>query len=138
MGDTEKGLYTNTQSKNLSCEGDISAVYGRLFNGVHMVNAVTGFNFSTKEYSRNGYKANGFMEDSFGAPSFSNGYPAGAKPQYAEGKARAASFYLKGGYSYDNRYLIDLNYRADGTSVFGTGVILESLGNPSLAWQEKH
>ena len=62
----------------------------------------------------------GFTEDEFDAPSFANSYPAGSKPTYTESKTRAASFYINGGYAYDNRYLFDFNYRSDGTSVFGT------------------
>ena len=134
MGDTEKGLYTNSRISNLNYEGDVSALYGRLFDGKHMVNAVIGANFSTKEFTRNGYKANGFMEDDFGAPSFSNSYPAGDKPLYSESKARAASFYLNGGYSYDNRYLFDFNYRADGTSVFGTDNRFRNTWSFGLGW----
>ena len=34
-----------------------------------MINAVAGFNFNTKENSKNGYKAIGFTEDEFDAPS---------------------------------------------------------------------
>ena len=26
---------------------------------------------------------------------------------------------MNGGYAYDNRYLLDANFRADGSSVFG-------------------
>lgn len=29
------------------------------------------------------------------------------------------NFYFNGGYSYDNRYLLDVNLRSDGTSIFG-------------------
>ena len=65
MSETEKGLYTNAQTKNLNYEGDISVTYGHLFAGKHMINAVAGFNFNTKENSKNGYKAIGFTEDEF-------------------------------------------------------------------------
>ena len=134
MSETEKGLYTNAQTKNLNYEGDISATYGRLFAGKHMVNAVAGFNFSTKENSKNGYKAIGFTEDEFDAPSFTNSYPAGSKPTYTESKTRAASFYINGGYAYDNRYLFDFNYRSDGTSVFGTNNRFRNTWSVGLGW----
>ena len=134
VSDTEKGLYTNAQTKNLNYEGDISVTYGHLFAGKHMVNAVAGFNFSTKENSQNGYKAIGFTEDEFDAPSFTNSYPAGSKPTYTESKTRAASFYINGGYAYDNRYLFDFNYRSDGTSVFGTNNRFRNTWSVGLGW----
>lgn len=134
MSETEKGLYTNTQTKNLNYEGDISITYGHLFAGMHQINAVAGFNFSAGENTKNGYKSNGFTEDEFDAPSFANGYPSGTKPTYVESKSRAASFYLNGGYAYDNRYLFDFNYRSDGTSVFGTNNRFRNTWSVGIGW----
>ena len=134
VSDTEKGSYSNVQDKNLNYEGDISVTYGRLFNGKHMVNAVAGFNFSTNEQKQNGYKAIGFTEDQFDAPSFTNSYPSGSKPTYTESKTRAASFYINGGYAYDNRYLLDFNYRSDGASMFGSNNRFRNTWSVGLGW----
>lgn len=134
LSETEKGLYTNRLTKRLVYEGDVAATYGRLFGYKHMVNAVAGFNFSSTKYNLYGYSANGFTEDQFGAPSFANGYPAGEKPRYSENLKRAASFYLNGGYSYDNRYLLDVNYRSDGASMFGTDNRFRNTWSVGLGW----
>ena len=134
MSETEKGMYTNTQTKDLSYEGDISLTYGHLFAGKHMVNAVAGFNFSTDESKQNGYKAIGFTEDQFDAPSFTNSYPSDSKPSYTESKSRAASFYINGGYAYDNRYLLDFNYRSDGASMFGSNNRFRNTWSVGLGW----
>ena len=50
---------------------------------------------------------------------FPDGYPSGEKPSYSNSQKRSASYYMNGGYAYDNRYLLDANFRADGSSVFG-------------------
>lgn len=134
VSDTEKGSYKNTQDKTLGYEGDLSVTYGRLFNEKHMVNAVAGFNFSSNEQQQNAYKAIGFTEDQFDAPSFTNGYPSGEKPGYSESKTRAASFYINGGYAYDNRYLLDFNYRSDGASMFGTNNRFRNTWSVGLGW----
>ena len=119
VGDTEKGLYTHTITKDLTYEGDAAITYGKLFAEKHMVNAVGGFNFSNQKYLDYSYSATGFTEDQFAAPSFANSYPSGGSPEYSETHKRAVSFYLNGGYSYDERYLLDVNYRLDGASMFG-------------------
>lgn len=134
MNETEKGLYTHQLTKSLVCEGDFAATYGRLFGDMHMINAVAGFNFSSNKYNIYGYSANGFTEDQFDAPSFANGYPSGEKPKYSESLKRAASFYLNGGYSYDNRYLLDFNYRSDGASMFGTDNRFRNTWSVGLGW----
>lgn len=134
MEATEKGLYSHSDNKGIDYEGDVAFVFGRLFAERHMVNAVGGFNFSTSKNTTNGYKANGFTEDQFGAPSFANGYPEGGKSTYTESKTRAASFYLNGGYAYDNRYLLDFNYRCDGASMFGTNNRFRNTWSVGIGW----
>lgn len=132
--DTRKGSYQHTTSKKLTYEGDVAVTYGRLFAGRHMVNAVGGFNFSTAKNTRNGYEAVGFTEDQFAAPSFANGFAEDGKPAYSESQKRAASFYLNGGYAYDNRYLLDFNYRSDGASMFGTNNRFRNTWSVGIGW----
>ncbi len=134
MGDTEKGLFTHTLTKSTVFEGDLSATFGKLFADKHMVNAVAGFNFSGSKSTMNGYSANGFTDDQFAAPSFANGYPDGGKSKYSEVQRRAASFYINGGYAYDNRYLLDFNFRNDGASMFGTDNRFRKTWSVGLGW----
>ena len=134
MGETEKGLYTHTQIKELVYEGDVAVTFGKLFAKKHMVNAVGGFNFSNNHRQIYGYSATGFTNDQFDAPSFANGYPVGDSPDYSESLKRAASFYINGGYAYAERYLIDFNYRLDGASMFGTGNRFRNTWSVGTGW----
>lgn len=134
VGETEKGYYSNTQIKDLSYEGDLALTYGKLLKKKHMVNAVAGFNFSSSNMSVYGYSANGFTDDQFDAPSFANGYPSGDKPEYSQNLKRAASFYINGGYVYDDRFLMDFNYRLDGASMFGTGNKFRNTWSVGVGW----
>lgn len=134
MSDTEKGSYEHSTTKDTSYEGDISVTYGKLIHDVHMVNIVGGFTFSNTTTTTNGYSATGFTEDQFGAPSFANSYTDGGKPSYSESTVRAVSFYLNGGYSYDNRYLLDLNYRKDGASMFGSSHRFRDTWSVGIGW----
>ena len=131
---TQKGLYTHSLLKYLYYEGDVSATYGRLFAGKHQVNAVVGFNFSNTNNKTYGYSATGFTDDQFSAPSFANSYPDGGKSEYSESVKHAASFYLNGGYAYDNRYLLDFNLRSDGASMFGTDNRFRTTWSVGLGW----
>lgn len=134
LEDSEKGLYTHTSGKDLNYEGDASVTFGKLIGKKHSVNAVGGFNFSHDNTESFGYSANGFTDDMFGAPSFANNYPDGDTPSYDLNTRRAASFYLNGGYSYDDRYLLDVNYRLDGTSLFGTDNRFRNTWSAGLGW----
>ena len=134
MGETEKGLFSHTQINEMVYEGDAAITFGKLFAKKHMVNAVGGFNFSSNGRKIYGYSANGFTDDQFDAPSFANGYPAGDSPDYSESLKRAASFYVNGGYVYDDRYLLDFNYRLDGASMFGTGNRFRNTWSVGTGW----
>ena len=134
MGETEKGLYTHTQIDELVYEGDAAVTFGKLFAERHMVNLVGGFNFSSRQTNVYGYSANGFTDDQFDAPSFANGYPSGDAPDYSESLKRAASFYVNGGYVYDDRYLFDFNYRLDGASMFGTANRFRNTWSVGTGW----
>ena len=134
VGETEKGLYSHTNISQLVYEGDVAVTFGKLLAKKHMVNAVGGFNFSSNRRQIHGYSANGFTDDQFDAPSFANGYPSGGKPQYSESLKRAVSFYVNGGYAYDERYLLDFNYRFDGASMFGTGNRFRNTWSLGTGW----
>ena len=134
LEDTEKGLFTQSVRKDLSYEGDAAVTFGKLIADKHMVNAVGGFNFSNTKYQDFGYSANGFTDDQFAAPSFANNYPEGDSPDYSETVKRAVSFYLNGGYAYDDRSLLDVNYRLDGASMFGTGNKFRNTWSVGIGW----
>ena len=134
VGETEKGLFSHTQISEMVYEGDAAITFGKLFAKKHMVNAVGGFNFSSNGRKIYGYSANGFTDDQFDAPSFANGYPVGGSPDYSESLKRAASFYVNGGYVYDDRYLLDFNYRLDGASMFGTGNRFRNTWSVGTGW----
>ena len=134
VGETEKGLFSHTQISEMVYEGDAAVTFGKLFAKKHMVNAVGGFNFSSNGRKIYGYSANGFTDDQFDAPSFANGYPVGDSPDYSESLKRAASFYVNGGYVYDDRYLLDFNYRLDGASMFGTGNRFRNTWSVGTGW----
>lgn len=48
--------------------------------------------------------------------------------------SRSNSFYFNGGYSYANRYLLDVNIRLDGASVFGSNKRYSETWAVGLAW----
>lgn len=131
---TQKGLFTHRLLKALYYEGDVSATYGKIFADKHQLNAVLGFNFSSTDNKTYGYSATGFTDDQFAAPSFANSYPDGGKSKYSESVKHASSFYLNGGYAYDNRYLLDFNLRSDGASMFGTDNRFRTTWSVGLGW----
>ena len=131
---TERGSYQETRDENLSYDGDLNVTYAKLFNEVHMVNAVGGIRLASSKSQSSGYESIGFIDDRYSNPSFSSGYPTGGKPSYFTSEKRSASYYLNAGYAYDDRYLLDVNLRSDGSSVFGLSQQFTTTWAIGLAW----
>ena len=130
----KKGEYNYNSTNYLKYEGDLSVIYGALFNNLHQINAVGGWNISNEESDMVGFTAVGFANGDFNRPSFSGGYPEGEKSTSYESTSRATSFFLNFGYSFDNRYLLDANYRLDGSSIFGSNKRFTNTWSVGLAW----
>lgn len=129
-----RGEYDYSNTDYLRYEGDITATYGNMFKGVHQINAVAGWTLNSDEQNAQGFTSVGFTNGNFNRPAFSGGYPEGGKPTSSEARNRATSFFLNTGYAYDNRYLLDINYRLDGSSVFGANKRFSNTWSVGLAW----
>lgn len=129
-----KGTYFNSVSNSLNWSADFTVTYGELLGDKHMVNIAAGVNISENDMVTKSFSAQGFPEGNFTKPSFANQYPTGGKPGYTENKYRNVNFYLNGGYVYDERYLMDVNLRSDGTSVFGANKRFSTTWSIGLAW----
>ena len=130
----KKGSYSNQRSDGFSYDGDVTATYGQLLAKKHQINAVLGASIRESSDQSKGFSAVGFPEGNFTTPGFANQYTESGKPTYYDSKNRTANFYFNGGYSFDNRYLLDVNYRLDGSSVFGTNRKFSTTWAVGLAW----
>lgn len=130
----ERGVYNASATDALRYNGDLTATFGKLFAERHMLNIVAGIRLDHTGQITNGFSVRGFVDDNYPNPAFSNGYATGSRPQYAETERRSASYYSNLGYSYDNRFLIDGNFRSDGSSLFGVENQFTTTWAAGLAW----
>ncbi|MDR2130611.1 MAG: SusC/RagA family TonB-linked outer membrane protein [Odoribacteraceae bacterium] len=130
----ERGVYQESDTRQMNYDGEISLTYGTLFREKHMINVVTGLRFDQNSSRLGGYEVQGFVDDDFSNPAFAFRYTEGKKPEYRESKRRGASYYLNTGYAYDSRYLFDINFRSDGSSVYGASKQITATWSVGLGW----
>ena len=99
-----------------------------------MESAVLGWNFSSTRLINDAFTAIGFPDDNVPNPAFANEYATESKPSYSESTTRSTSFYMNLNYAYNNRYLLDVNFRKDGSSVFGTNKRFTDSWSVGVAW----
>lgn len=130
----ERGEYYKTTNKGLSYEGDLTVTYAKVFAEKHRINAVLGGNIYNYNYTYDGYSAEGFPVGNFTSPSFANQFIENSVPSYTESISRSVNAYLNAGYSYDDRYLLDLSLRENGSSVFGSSQKFNATWSVGLGW----
>lgn len=130
----KKGSYNYTNTKTTKYEGEFTAIYATVLNDKHRINLAVGGNMSEQKSTVQGYAAQGFPSGDFTYPSFANGYAEDEQPTYTESVSRAVSTYLTGGYAYDDRYLMDVSYRLNGSSVFGSTKQFINTWSLGLGW----
>lgn len=128
-----KGDFTHNSLKTNKYEGEFTATYAKLMKD-HRMNLVAGGYLSSGKSLNQGYAAKGFPPGDFSYPSFSKGYPEGGTPSYYENIVRSVSAYIHGGYSFADRYLLDLSYRVNGSSIFGSTRQFIGTWSVGLAW----
>ncbi|MBC5620130.1 SusC/RagA family TonB-linked outer membrane protein [Butyricimonas hominis] len=130
----KKGSYSDSHSESFGYDGSLTVTYGQLLADAHQINAVLGLSFSESTSDSKSFSAIGFPRGDYTTPGFANSYTENSKPGYSDAKKRAVNFYFNGGYSYMNRYLLDVNLRADGSSVFGSNKRFTTTWAIGLAW----
>lgn len=130
----DKGTFNSSINESFRYNGDVTATFGKMIAKKHMVNVVAGMRLDHTTQTNNGFAVRGFMEESYPNPAFSNGYGPGAKPTYNENSRRSASYFANTGYSYNNKYLFDANFRYEGSSLFGIENQFTSTWSAGVAW----
>ncbi len=102
--------------------------------GKHFLLSALGVNMRTENVKNKTFTSLGFSNDRFTDVGFAQGYPEGGRPVSTFDKARLFGSFLSLNYSYDNRYLIDLSGRLDGSSRFGSNNNVAAFWAAGLGW----
>lgn len=129
----KRGSYSRSDANSTALDANFNASYGDMI-GLHTYNFVAGAQVTQNDIRTDSYSALGYITDKFFNPNFSNGYPEGGKPSSSVSRTRSAGFFLNANYAYDMRYLLDLNLRTDGASVFGVNNPFSTTWSIGAAW----
>ena len=129
----KRGSYTRNEGRSTSYDGSLLISYGDVI-GKHTFNTIVGSQLSDARQTTERYSAIGYITDQFSNPNFSSGYPEGGSPYSSINKKRSASFFFNGNYAFDMKYLLDVNTRTDGSSVYGVNNPFSTTWSFGLGW----
>lgn len=112
-----RGKYTMGNGKNSDINTDISLNYSKMF-GKHLVFANAQWSLGQRKSEMVYFQAEGFANNKMDYITHAKQYVSGS-PYGDESMSRETSILLSANYSYDDRYLMDVTYRANASSLFG-------------------
>ncbi|WP_083750186.1 SusC/RagA family TonB-linked outer membrane protein [Rhodohalobacter halophilus] len=124
------GNYGTTQDFTWLIENYLS--YVNTFADQHNVNAVVGTSFQASNREFSSINAQGFPSDQFTKLSVAAQVTSASTSGSSWG---LASYFFRGNYSFDNRYLFTTTGRVDGSSRFGDNFRYGFFPSASVAWR---
>lgn len=115
-----KGKYTDDRTDNFSYQANLMLSYQKIFSRKHIFNANWRNTISQNQNETYSTIAEGFPDGNLGNPKFAYNYIENGAPFATNGIYRTLNTTLTANYSYDNRYLVDLVYRLDGSTAYGS------------------
>lgn len=129
----EKGSYTKGYGKMTRLESMLTADVNKRYDK-HLIFGTAGVNVQETKYSTSSYKVIGFPSPNLSQPILGNRFVDGSKPTGSESISRLAGFLSNLSYAYDSRYLLDLSWRLDGSSQFGTTNTFAPFWSTGIGW----
>lgn len=115
----KRGSYYENNSNSYSISSDINLNYS-LLKERHQLFLNAGWSIR-EDYSESvGFTAIGFPNDDMDFIGFANQFADDSRPEGSESISREIGGLFALNYSYDDRYLADFSYRANGSSMFGS------------------
>ena len=136
---TQKGILAegratkgNTDTNSYLVE--LTLDYNKSFNDIHRFNALGGYSF--QEFNNSGFNASAqnFPTNSFGTNSLDAGDPSQFNVSSFRTQNTIVSGFGRIKYGYDDRYLIEGTFRADGSSRFGENNKFAYFPSGAVSW----
>jgi len=109
--------------------------FNKTFNDAHRVNATAGISTSFYKVQNHTIDAMDFPDHTFRAKGI---YSARSQsPYYSEEESSLMSYFVRGIYSYKDRYVLTATFRADGSSKFSAANKYSFFPSFAFAWNAK-
>ncbi len=128
-----RGIIGNTESQNFVSE--TFANYSQTFNEKHEIGIMAGHSYEWYQYRDSYLTASGFVNEALGNENMGAGEQAKNLLSNGFSKSQLLSYMGRLNYTFDNRYLATLTFRADGSSKFGKNNKWAYFPSGALSWK---
>jgi len=129
-----KGSYTYGNTFDDLLTADITMSYTKVFNQKHQVYVGLDYSISEEKQKLYYFAAEGFTNEDLSSIINATQYAQSSAPTGSLNTIRMVGLTGNANYTYDNRYYIDLSYRVDGSSQFGSDKRFAPFWSVGLGW----
>lgn len=133
-GMLRKGSYTYGTGKDKQLSGNLTMSYSKTFNEKHQVYVGADYSISEQKLENYSFSAEGFSNSNLNFIGNAAQYQLDSSPSGGKNTVRLVGLTGNGTYTYDNRYYIDLSYRVDGSSKFGSDKRFAPFWSAGMGW----
>lgn len=133
-GFLRRGLYRYGNAKTLAYNADLTLFYNKVFADVHSFYA--GLNWTARQENYDFFKSayEGFATDDLAKIANARQYAKNELPTGSNSKMRYFGVTGNVNYTYNTKYYIDLSYRVDGNSSYGSARKYAPFWSMGLGW----
>jgi TonB-linked SusC/RagA family outer membrane protein len=131
---TQLGQYTQNDGNSWNYNLNTSVSYNKSLQEAHNFTFIGRWAIRETHNDSHSSVATGFPEGAEGIPSFAATYQAYSRPGYSERVTRELNLLAALSYNYRFRYLLDVNYSNDGSSVFGSNHKYQGFWSVGVGW----
>ena len=133
-GQLRKGMYTYGTGNDNLLSADVTASYTRTFAEKHQLYVGVDYSISQENAYAYSFTAEGFSNADLSLISNASQYKLNSTPTGDRTTTRLVGLTGNANYTYDNRYYIDLSYRVDGSSKFGSDKRFAPFWSAGIGW----
>lgn len=130
----KKGSYQANNGHQKKLSGDLNIRYSTQIKEHHYLFSNIGFNISDDTHEEVYYQAVGFPNDRMTDIIFARKFAENSKPNGRESTTHDMGVLGVLNYTYDNKYLLDLSFRANASSQFGANNRWGKFWSLGLGW----
>ncbi|WP_443937768.1 SusC/RagA family TonB-linked outer membrane protein [Pedobacter sp. MW01-1-1] len=129
----KRGDYYITDGQDGSIKADVTLNYSKQL-GKHLFYFNGGWNLYETTNETHGMQAQGFLNDRVDNINFAKQYLENGRPIGSDAITRETGLLSALNYSYNDRYLADLTFRRQGSSVFGSDNRWGNFWSAGIGW----
>lgn len=133
-GILRKGRYTYGNGFDDYYNADITLSYNKTFADKHQIYVGANYSISQENIKDYQFVAEGFTNEDMSFLGNATQYEYGGAPSGDKSTVRLLGLTGNANYTYDNRYYVDLSYRVDGSSKYGSEKRFAPFWSTGIGW----